>query len=90
MLGGVGVGALAEMNTSASSRSSGTIDYAWPRLLALDGDALFDHYRHTSGVGHHPNLTKDEKRFLGPPALQRFVSARNFLPYSGSSRRRAK
>ena len=22
-------------------------DYAWPRLLALDGDALFDHYRHT-------------------------------------------
>jgi hypothetical protein len=26
----------------------------------------------------------------GPPALQSFVSARNFLPYSGSSRRRAK
>ena len=21
-------------------------DYAWPRLLARDGDALFDHYRH--------------------------------------------
>ena len=22
-------------------------DYAWPRLLALDGDDLFDHYRDT-------------------------------------------
>jgi len=22
-------------------------DYAWPRLLALDGGALFAHYRHT-------------------------------------------
>ncbi|MBI3157750.1 MAG: type I restriction-modification system subunit M N-terminal domain-containing protein [Burkholderiales bacterium] len=21
--------------------------YAWPTLLAVDGDALFDHYRHT-------------------------------------------
>lgn len=23
--------------------------YAWPALLALDGDALFEHYRHTLG-----------------------------------------
>ncbi len=23
------------------------VEYAWPALLARDGDALFDHYRHT-------------------------------------------
>ncbi len=29
--------------------------YAWPALLAKDGDALFDHYRHTLGeLGKQP------------------------------------
>jgi type I restriction enzyme M protein len=29
--------------------------YAWPALLAMDGDALFDHYRHTlEALGRQP------------------------------------
>jgi type I restriction enzyme M protein len=49
-------------------------DYAWPRLLALDGDALFDHYRHTlEELGKQP----------GTLALI-FGKAQNLPPHLGA------
>lgn len=46
--------------------SDGT--YAWPRLLALDGDALFDHCRHTLEKNAQ-DLTSDAGQYVTPRAL---------------------
>jgi len=52
-------------------------DYAWPALLDRDGNALFDHYRHTlEALGN-------ERGTLGPI----FGKAQNKYRFLGSQRR---
>src|SRR5262249_36347208 len=54
-------------------------DYAWPRLLALDGDALFDHYRHTlEKLGNERGTLglifgKAQNKFQDPAKLRRVI-----------------
>ena len=53
--------------------------YAWPALLALDGDALFDHYRHTlEELGKQPGTLslifgKAQNKFQDPAKLRRVI-----------------
>lgn len=53
--------------------------YAWPKLLALDGDELFDHYRHTleelgSGKGTLALIYgKAQNKFQDPAKLRRVI-----------------
>jgi len=54
-------------------------NYAWPKLLALDGDALFDHYRHTLERLGNENGTlglifgKAQNKFQDPAKLRRVI-----------------
>jgi type I restriction enzyme M protein len=53
--------------------------YAWPKLLALDGDELFDHYRHTleelgSGNGTLSLIYgRAQNKFQDPAKLPRVI-----------------
>ena len=53
--------------------------YAWPALLAKDGDALFDHYRHTlEELGRQPGTLalifgKAQNKFQDPAKLRRVI-----------------
>jgi type I restriction enzyme M protein len=53
--------------------------YAWPMLLAKDGDALFDHYRHTlEELGKQPGTLalifgKAQNKFQDPAKLRRVI-----------------
>ncbi|MGD9602301.1 MAG: N-6 DNA methylase [Gammaproteobacteria bacterium] len=53
--------------------------YAWPALLAKDGDALFDHYRHTlEELGKQPGALalifgKAQNKFQDPAKLRRVI-----------------
>lgn len=53
--------------------------YAWPALRALDGDALFDHYRHTlEELGKQPGTLalifgKAQNKFQDPAKLRRVI-----------------
>jgi type I restriction enzyme M protein len=53
--------------------------YAWPALLAKDGDALFDHYRHTlEELGKQPGtlaliFAKAQNKFQDPAKLRRVI-----------------
>jgi hypothetical protein len=53
--------------------------YAWPKLLALDGDELFDHYRHTleelgTGKGTLALIYgKAQNMFQDPAKLRRVI-----------------
>ena len=53
--------------------------YAWPALLAMDGDALFDHYRHTleelgKGKGTLALIfAKAQNKFQDPAKLRRVI-----------------
>jgi type I restriction enzyme M protein len=53
--------------------------YSWPKLLALDGDELFDHYRHTleelgSGKGTLALIYgKAQNKFQDPAKLRRVI-----------------
>ncbi|MCL4737030.1 MAG: type I restriction-modification system subunit M N-terminal domain-containing protein [Burkholderiaceae bacterium] len=53
--------------------------YAWPALLARDGDALFDHYRHTlEELGKQPGTLalifgKAQNKFQDPAELRRVI-----------------
>ena len=53
--------------------------YAWPALLAKDGDALFDHYRHTlEALGRQPGTLalifgKAQNKFQDPAKLRRVI-----------------
>lgn len=53
--------------------------YAWPALLAKDGDALFDHYRHTlEELGKQPGTLalifgKAQNKFQDPAKLRRVI-----------------
>ncbi len=53
--------------------------YAWPSLLARDGDALFDHYRHTlEELGRQPGTLalifgKAQNKFQDPAKLRRVI-----------------
>ena len=69
--------------------------YAWPTLLAKDGDELFDHYRHAAGKAgareRHagPDLRQGAKQVPGPgqaaPRDRRFDRRRD-LDHSGRRR----
>ena len=53
--------------------------YAWPSLLAKDGDELFDHYRHTlEELGKERGMlalifNKAQNKFQDPAKLRRLV-----------------
>ena len=53
--------------------------YAWPSLLVRDGDALFDHYRHTlEELGKQPGTLalifgKAQNKFKNPNKLRRVI-----------------
>jgi len=53
--------------------------YAWPALLAKDGDDLFDHYRHTlEELGKQPGTLalifgKAQNKFQDPAKLRRVI-----------------
>ena len=53
--------------------------YSWPALLAKDGDALFDHYRHTlEELGKQPGTLalifgKAQNKFQDPAKLRRVI-----------------
>ncbi len=53
--------------------------FAWPALRALDGDALFDHYRHTlEALGRQPGTLalifgKAQNKFQDPAKLRRVI-----------------
>ena len=55
--------------------------YAWPDLLGKDGDALFDHYRHTlEELGKRPGtlaliFNKAQNKFQDPAKLRRVIGA---------------
>lgn len=55
-------------------------DYTWPTLLARDGDALFDHYRHTlERLGMERGtlgliFAKAQNKFQDPAKLRRVVA----------------
>ncbi len=55
------------------------VPYAWPSLLAKDGDALFDHYRHTlEELGKQPGTLalifgKAQNKFQDPAKLRRVI-----------------
>ena len=54
-------------------------EWAWPSLLALDGDELFDHYRHALGeLGKSTGtlgliFAKAQNKFQDPAKLRRLV-----------------
>jgi type I restriction enzyme M protein len=53
--------------------------YAWPKLVALDGDDLFDHYRHTlEALGNEKGTLalifgKAQNKFQDPAKLRRVI-----------------
>ncbi len=55
--------------------------YAWPALRAKDGDARFDHYRHTlEELGKQPGTLalifgKAQNKFQDPAKLRRVIGA---------------
>jgi len=54
-------------------------DYAWPTLVKMDGDELFDHYRHTlENLGNKKGLlglifNKAQNKFQDPAKLRRLL-----------------
>lgn len=54
--------------------------YAWPTLLARDGDALFDHYRHVlEKLGHERGtlgliFAKAQNKLQDPAKLRRVIA----------------
>ena len=66
-------------NQNASQPSMIPRAYAWPALLAKDGDELFDHYRHTlEKLGAEKGMlalifNKAQNKFQDPAKLRRLV-----------------
>jgi type I restriction enzyme M protein len=64
--------------------------YAWPALLAKDGDALFDHYRHTlEALGRQPGTLalifgKAQNKFDSPRLGARLTLRASPLRWRGS------
>jgi type I restriction enzyme M protein len=62
-----------------SQKSPVLAGYDWPSLVKKDGDALFDHYRHTlEELGKQKGLlglifTKSQNKFQDPAKLRRLI-----------------
>lgn len=62
-----------------SQPSNVPADYAWPTLVKMDGDELFDHYRHTlENLGNQKGLlglifNKSQNKFQDPAKLRRLI-----------------
>ena len=70
--------------------SSVPADFAWPTLVKMDGDDLFDHYRHTlEELGNEKGLlglifNKSQNKFQDPVKL-RYFSTNCFQNCNSSS-----